>query len=176
MALKIGAKAIDFNLPGVDGKNHSLKEASGKKATVVFFSCNHCPYARAYEDRIVKFFNDYSGQVAMFAINANDEKQYPQDSFGEMRKRAAEKEFKFPYLRDESQQTAKAYGAERTPEFFVFNENLMLVYHGAFDDNWNQPDAVSTEFVRSAAEAVLNGEDMPVEETNAVGCTIKWKP
>ena len=113
--------------------------------------------------------------VQLIAINANDASKYPDDSFEKMKERANEKHFNFPYLRDESQQVARAYGAERTPEVFLFDKAGTLTYHGAIDDNYDQPKAVKVKFLREALDATLNGKVPTKPETQPVGCTIKWK-
>lgn len=174
--LKIGDKALPFTLPGVDGKIHSLAEYSGKNAVAVIFSCNHCPYVRAWEDRIVEIQADYGGRgVQLVAINANDASKYPDDSFERMKERAKEKHFNFPYLQDESQQVARAYGAERTPEIFLFDKAGTFRYHGVIDDNYDDSKAVKVKFLRKALDATLNGKLPATAETKPVGCTIKWK-
>lgn len=175
--LKIGDKAISFKLPGVDDKAHSLDEYAGKNGFAVIFSCNHCPYVRAWEDRMVQIQADYAGKgVQLIAINANDDTKYPDDSFPKMKERAREKKFNFPYLRDETQEIARAYGAERTPEVFLFDKNLVLRYHGAIDDNYDNPTAVKENYLRGALDAMLNGAQPPTSETNPVGCSVKLKP
>jgi len=174
--LRIGAKALPFNLPGVDGTNHSLEGYSGKDAVVVIFSCNHCPYVRAWEDRMVKIQRDYaSSGVQLVAINANDAAKYPEDSFPNMKERAREKHFNFPYLHDERQEVARAYGAERTPEVFLFDKTASLRYHGVIDDNYDDPTAVKVNYLRDALDAVLSGTPPETMETKPVGCSIKWK-
>jgi len=174
--LKIGDRALPFSLPGVDGRNHSLDEYVGKNALVVIFSCNHCPYVRAWEDRMVAIQADYAKRgVQLVAINSNDAKKYPDDSFEMMKVRADEKRFNFPYLRDEAQAVARAYGAERTPEVFLFDRDLTLRYHGAIDDNYDDPTAVKNPYLRAALDAVLSGGKVSEPETRPVGCTIKWK-
>jgi len=174
--LKIGDKAIPFNLSGVDGKNHSLAEYSGKNAVAVIFSCNHCPYVRAWEDRMVQIQEDYDRKgVQLIAINANDASKYPDDCFEKMKERAREKHFNFPYVRDESQQIARAYGAERTPEVFLFDKAGTLRYHGAIDDNYDDQASVKVKFLRNALDAILSGKAPITAETKPVGCTIKWK-
>ena len=174
--LKSGDKALPFNLPGVDGTNHSLREYSEKKAVALVFSCNHCPYVRAWEDRMVEVQADYASRgVQLVAINSNDAVKYPEDSFEKMKERAREKKFNFPYLRDESQEVAKAYGAERTPEVFLFDKNGTLRYHGVIDDNYDDPRAVKIRYLREALDAVLTGTQPKTTETKPVGCTIKWK-
>lgn len=174
--LKIGDKAIAFKLPGVDDKIHSLDEYAGKSSLAVIFSCNHCPYVRAWEDRMVQIQADYASKgVQLVAINANDASKYADDSFPKMKERAREKKFNFPYLHDETQEVARAYGAERTPEVFLFDKNLVLRYHGTIDDNYDNPKAVKEHYFRSALEATLSGKLVSTAETKPVGCTIKWK-
>jgi len=174
--LEIGDRVISFDLPGVDDRPHSYADYSGKRAVVVIFSCNHCPYVRAWEDRMVQIQADYGGKgVQLIAINSNDAAKYPDDSFAKMKERAREKHFNFPYLYDETQELPRAYGAERTPEVFLFDEKETLRYHGTIDDNYDDPSAVKTKYLRNALEAVLDGESPPIAETRPVGCTIKWK-
>jgi len=175
-ALTPGATAVSFSLPGVDGNTYSLSDYSDKNAVVVVFTCNHCPWAQAWEDRINQIQVDYGDKgVQVLAINANDSVSHPGDSFEKMKERAAEKGFKIPYLRDDSQETARAYGAERTPEVFLFDSAGKLQYHGAVDDNGEDPAAVEADYLRDALDAVLAGNSPAVAETPAKGCTIKWK-
>ncbi len=174
--LKIGDRALPFALPGVDGKQHTLEEYADRQALVIIFSCNHCPYVRAWEDRMVQIQADYADQgVQLVAINANDVVKYPADSMEAMIERAREKGFNFPYLQDETQAIARAYGAERTPEVFLFDQQRILCYHGAIDDNYDNPAAVQQHYLRDALEAVLNGTSVLISETPPVGCTVKWK-
>ena len=174
--LKTGDKAISFNLPGIDGANHALAEYSGKNAVAVIFSCNHCPYVRAWEDRMVQIQADYAPKgVQLVAINANDAVKYPEDSFEKMKERAKEKHFNFLYLRDEKQEVARAYGAERTPEVFLFDKAGTLRYHGVIDDNYDNPATVKVKYLRDAMDAVLSGKQPATADTKPVGCTIKWK-
>jgi peroxiredoxin len=174
--LKPGDRAIPFTLPGVDDKQHALADYADKEAVAVIFSCNHCPYVRAWEDRMVQIQADYADKGVQFiAINANDARKYPDDSFPKMKERAREKGFNFPYLYDETQETARAYGAERTPEVFLFDKGGTLRYHGAIDDNYDDPRAVQSHYLRQALDAVLAGQAPPRGETPPVGCTVKWK-
>ena len=174
--LKIGSEAPGFKLPGVDGKEYGLDSFSAKKALVVIFSCNHCPYVQAYEERIKAIQNDYSNKgVAVVAINSNEDKGYPDDSFENMKIRAKEKKFNFPYLRDEEQNAAKAYRASHTPEIFLFDEGRKLAYQGKIDDNWQYPDKVKSQYLRDAIDELLAGKEISVPETYSIGCTIKWK-
>lgn len=176
MPLAIGTTAPDFELPGVDGKNHSLKELADKKAVIVIFSCNHCPYVQAYEERIIEIQKDYAAKgVQVIAINSNEDVNYPEDSFENMKKRAQEKKFNFLYLRDQTQQIARAYGATHTPHIFLFDQERKLRYTGKIDDNWQEPGKVKKRYLREALDAVLNGQTPPEAETHAIGCTIKWR-
>lgn len=176
MPLKIGNKAIPFSLPGVDGQDYSLGDAMDGKGVIVVFSCNHCPYVRAYEDRMIKIQADYGPQgIPMLAINSNDSVKYPADSFDSMKARAQEKGFNFPYLHDETQEVARQYGAERTPEFFLFDSDGTLKYHGALDDNYDDPTAVKKSYLRDAIDALLTNQTPATMNTAPVGCTIKWK-
>jgi peroxiredoxin len=174
--LKIGDRAIPFRLPGVDGTEHALGDYSGRAAVVVMFSCNHCPYVQAWEDRMVQIQSDYASKgVQLVAINANDASKYPEDSFAKMKERARDKKFNFPYLRDESQEVARAYHAERTPEVFLFDKASVLRYHGAIDDNYDDPEQVKAKYLREALDAVLGGTGPRIAETKPIGCSLKWK-
>jgi peroxiredoxin len=174
--LKISDKAIHFALRGVDNQEYSLANYADREAVVVFFSCNHCPYVQAWEDRIIQTQADYADRGVQFiAINANDALKYPDDSFPKMKERSQQKGFNFPYLYDEKQEIANFYGAQNTPEFFVFDKERVLCYHGALDDNFDDPNAVKSQYLRDALDAVLAGQTPTVAETPVVGCTIKWK-
>ena len=174
--VKIGEAALAFELPGVDGKRYSLAGISaGKKATAVVFMCNHCPYVLAWLDRLIGVAAGYVDKGVAFAgINANDPAKYEADSFENMQALAEDRGLPFPYLHDETQEVAAAYGAQRTPEIFLFDANLKLRYHGAPDDNYDEPQA-SVPYLRNALDAVLAGQAPPMVETPPVGCTIKWK-
>lgn len=174
--LEFGSPAPDFNLPGTDSKTWSLASFKDAKALCVVFSCNHCPYVQAYEGRFVALQTELGPRgFQLLAINANDAVEYPEDSFDAMRERAKERGFNFPYLYDESQTVAKAYGAVRTPHVFLFDAERKLAYVGRIDDNWDQPDKVVRHELRDAVEDVLEGRPVKVPETFAVGCSIKWK-
>jgi len=174
--LKIGSQAPDFNLIGVDGKNYSIKSFSDKQALIVIFSCNHCPYVQAYEGRIKQIQNDYRDRgVEVVAINSNEDKGYPEDSFENMKKRSNEQKFNFPYLRDEDQTVARAYDATHTPEIFLFDKEKKLAFHGKIDDNWQEPSKVQNHYLRNALDELLAGKEISVPETFTIGCTIKWK-
>lgn len=174
--LKIGSKIPYFKLKGVDEKEYSLDSFSGKKILVVIFSCNHCPYVQAYENRIIDIKKEFEDKgAAVVAINSNDDSKYPDDSFENMKKRASEKHFNFPYLRDEDQEIAKAFDASHTPEIFVFDEERKLAYHGKIDDNWKDENLIKNRYLRDAIVELLEGEEISVPETFSIGCTIKWK-
>lgn len=177
MTLNIGGKRVPFRLKNVDGRIASSDDlASGKKALAVIFSCNHCPYVQAWEDRMIALGKTYQPKgVAFVLINANDPKKYSEDSFPEMVIRAKAKGYPFPYLHDEDQAIARAYGATRTPEVFLFDAQGVLRYHGRIDDNYENPQAVRSHDFRDALEAVLTGRTPAVADTVPIGCTIKWK-
>ncbi|GAB4299210.1 MAG: thioredoxin family protein [Ignavibacteriaceae bacterium] len=174
--LKIGSKLPFFKLTATDGKIYSTDTFSDKKILIVIFSCNHCPYVKAYEDRIIKIQEDYKNKgVQIVAINSNDDSTYPEDSFENMKKRASEKNFNFPYLRDEDQSVAKAFDATHTPEIFVFDSDRKLAFHGKIDDNWKEPENVQNHYLKNALDELLNDIPVSVPETFTIGCTIKWK-
>ena len=174
--MKTATSAVDFELPGVDGKTYSLASFADAKALVVVFSCNHCPYVQAYEGRMIEIQKDYEARgVRLVAINSNDAIHYPDDSLAEMKGRAKEQGFKFAYLVDESQDVAKAYGATHTPHLFVFGPDRRLAYTGKIDDNWQDPSAVKRRFLRDALDDLLAEKFIREPETHAIGCTIKWK-
>jgi peroxiredoxin len=170
----LGTTAPDFDLPGVDGRRHSLASFDAKPILVVIFSCNHCPYVKAYEDRMVSIQRDYAPKgVQLVAINSNDEKAYPEDSFQEMVKRAKEKGFNFPYLRDETQSVVTAYGAVCTPHVFVFDSKRILRYRGRIDDS-KDPAAVRVSNLRNALDDLTAQAPVRVPDTRPFGCSIKW--
>jgi peroxiredoxin len=172
----LGGIAPDFSLPGTDGKTHSLADFRGAKLLVIAFSCNHCPYVIGSEDRMIKLAADYAPRgVAFVAINSNETDNHPLDSFEHMKQRAAEKRFSFPYLRDEDQSVARAYGALRTPHFYLFDADHKLRYTGRMDNHPKDATLATTYELRDAIEALLVGKKPPVEVTNPIGCNVKWK-
>ncbi len=176
MALNIGDAAPAFSLPGTDGRTHSLDGLSDKSVLVVIFSCNHCPYVQAYEDRLAAVQRDYAERgVQLIAINSNDDVHYPEDSFEQMQARAKARGFNFLYLRDVAQEIARAYGATHTPQLFVFDRARALRYTGKIDDNWQNPKAVTRPYLRDVLDALLSDRDPAESQTHAIGCTIKWK-
>lgn len=178
MTLSIGGGRIPFRLKNVDGGMVSSEEPAGRSAgTALIFSCNHCPYVQAWEDRIISLANVYQPRgVRFLLVNSNDPGRYPEDSFPEMQKRSAARHYPFPYLHDEDQSVARAYGAARTPEIFLFDGSGVLRYHGRVDDNYENPDGVRSHDFRNALEAVVSGRTPVTPETPPVGCTIKWRP
>lgn len=175
--MKIGDKAPTFSLPNVDGTVVSLDDLLRQhKAVAVVFSCNHCPYVRGWEGRMVSIQADYADKgFQLVAVGSNNAATYPEDSFENMKKRHKEQGFNFLYVRDESQAVARAYSAQRTPEVFLLDSAGTIQYHGAIDDNYQEPEAVKRHYLRDALDAVLAGKTPPVVETAPVGCTIKWK-
>ena len=176
LKLKIGDKAVDFSLPGVDGKVYSLNDFKNKKILVIIFMCNHCPYVQAYIERMKAVQNDYGVKgVQVAGINSNDEINYPGDSFEKMIEFNKNRKLNFPYLRDEDQTVASAYGAQCTPECFVFDAERKLRYHGRIDDNYKDENAVKTYDLRNAINALLHNQKVVIELTPAIGCSIKWR-
>lgn len=164
------------NLPGIDGKRYGLSDFSEAPTLVVVFSCNHCPYVQAYEDRIIALQKEFLSQGVRFVvINSNDASEYPDDSFDNMVKRASEKKFNFPFLSDEDQSVARSFGATHTPHLFVFDAERKLAYTGKIDDNWQEPEKVQRQFLREALVALVQNKKPPQAETFAIGCSIKWK-
>ncbi|HEV8340182.1 MAG TPA: thioredoxin family protein [bacterium] len=176
MTLATHESIVSFSLPGTDGKAYSPDSFAGVSALAVIFWCNHCPYVRAWEDRVIALQREYAERGVHFVlINSNDPAKYPEDSFDKMTLRAREKGYPFPYLFDESQTVARGYGATRTPEIFLFDRDRELAYHGAPDDNYDDPAAVAHRYFRDALEAVVAGRTPAPAETPARGCTIKWR-
>jgi peroxiredoxin len=174
--LQLGQKAPEFHLPGVDGKTYSLADFAEAKALIVVFSCNHCPYVIGSEERIKELAGDYAPRgVRLIAINSNETENHPMDSLEHMKERASEKQFGFPYVREESQEVARAYGALRTPHFYVFDAQRKLRYTGRMDDNPRNPGQEKTHELRDALEALLADREPPVAITNPIGCNVKWK-
>lgn len=176
---KIGDIARDFSLKNVDGKNVALADFKNAKGYIVVFTCNHCPFSKAYESRIIGLDKKYASLgYPVIAINPNDVKTVPEDSYDNMVALAKEKNYTFPYLYDESQQIASTYGAARTPHVFVIqkvNGNNVVKYIGAIDNNADDANKVTAKFVENAVDALLAGKEIPLTETKAIGCTIKWK-
>tara|TARA_E500000178_G_scaffold94994_1_gene93986 strand:+ start:243 stop:794 length:552 start_codon:yes stop_codon:yes gene_type:complete len=174
--IKLNEPYINFLLPSTDGNDVSLDMASLGEYKLVIFSCNHCPYAQAWEDRIINIQKKYkSSGLSTIMISSNDAEKYPEDNFTKMKERHSEKKFNFSYLYDETQEVAKMYGAERTPEVFLFNELGLLKYQGTIDDNYEDENNVNKKYLEDAIESLIEGKDPEISSTDPVGCTIKWK-
>jgi peroxiredoxin len=175
MPIAIGEQAPDFRLPAVGGEEHGLA-AGSFAATVVYWTCNHCPYALAWHERMLEVARDYSDRgVRVLAINSNDAERYPADSPEAMAQRVeSEGGWPHPYLHDEEQEVARTWGAERTPDVFVLDDQLRLCYRGAPDADYEDPSQ-GAAWVREALDAVLAGQEPERPETEPVGCTIKWR-
>lgn len=174
---KVGDEAIDFKLKNVDGTTVSLSDYPDAKGFIVIFTCNHCPFSVAYEDRIIALDANFKAKgYPVIAINPNDPEVVPADGFKEMQQRAAEKGFKFPYLLDEGQKVYPIYGATRTPHVYLLNKDgksLKVAYIGAIDDNSQDAEAVSAKYLENAVNALLAGKSPDPDFTKAIGCTIK---
>lgn len=173
--IDVGTAGPGFNLKGVDGQLHSLEDYSEANAVVVVFTCNHCPTAVEYEDRLIQLQKDYADKgVQLVAINPNETDGHPTDSFDHMVRRAKDKGFNFAYLRDETQEIARAYGAMRTPHVFLLDGQGKVAYNGRIDDNPGNPDAVGRHDLREALDEVLAGNPVSVPVTQSIGCNVKW--
>jgi len=172
----VGDKAEDFRLQNVDGRMISLADFPDAKGYIIVFTCNHCPYAQIYEQRIINLHRKFNPKgFPVIAINPNDAEIVPDDSFDEMVKRAAEKRFPYVYLHDSAQNVYPKFGASRTPHVFVLNKEKVVRYIGAIDDNPETPSAVRKKYVENAVEAILRGERPNPDITRAIGCPIKRK-
>ncbi|BCW93155.1 MAG: thioredoxin family protein [Thermoanaerobaculum sp.] len=166
----------NVKMKGVDGKEVTLKELMGAKGLLVIFSCNHCPWVKAWQARMVALGNEYSQKgVGVVAVNSNDVTAYPDDDMEHMIAQAKEHGYRFPYVMDATSDVARAFGATRTPEAFLFDAQGKLVYHGAIDDNAEKPQEVKKTYLADALAAVVAGKPVPVAETKALGCSIKFR-
>ena len=173
---EVGDIAADFTLKNVDGKMVSLGDFKSAKGFIVIFDCNTCPYSKAYSERIIALHKKYAPlEYQVIAINPNDPSKSQGDSFEEMVKVAKKKGYNFPYLADESQSVAKAFGATNTPHVFILTKDLKVSYIGAIDDNARNADAVSKKYVEDVVDAMIAGKPVPFTKTKAIGCSIKWK-
>lgn len=176
MAIKIGDRIPEFNLPATDGKVYTPETLKGENGTVIMFWCNHCPYVIPNQDRIITMQDEYRDKGVNFAaICANNAVSHPADSFENMKKRAEEKGYNFPYIRDEEQDVARTFGAERTPEIFLFDSKGTLTYHGRIDDSPDDLSQARSHDLKNAIDAVLAGGKPSPEKTGTQGCSIKWK-
>jgi len=173
--LAIGDSMPAFSLPATDGMtvdSHMIKDP----VLVVIFTCNHCPYAQAYEERIIELAEEFDEEGVQFVlISSNDASEFPADSFAQMKVKHDELGYPFPYCYDESQDTAQDFGALCTPHCFVFDQDRNLKYKGRIDDNWENPEDTTEHNLYDAIEALVDDKEPPVHEVNAIGCSIKWK-
>ena len=171
---KVGDKAEDFSLKNVDGRMVSLKDYKNAKGYIVIFTCNHCPYAKAYEQRIIELHKKYEPQgFPVIAISPNDPDLYPEDNYEMMQARAKEKNYPFVYLFDDGQKVYPKFGATRTPHVFLLTKDLQVAYIGAIDDNSQDASSVKEKYVENAIAALMKGEKPNPSETRAIGCTIR---
>ncbi len=169
--------APDFSLQGVNGLTYSLSDFKASRVLVVLFICNHCPYVKAIEDRLLETQREFAPYAVQFvAICSNNFVDYPDDTPAELFKRWEEKKYGFPYLVDETQDVAKAYGAVCTPDLYVFDSDRRLAYHGRLDDHWQEPLKVTQRDLADALRALLGGRTPSAEQFPSMGCSIKWHP
>ncbi len=176
---KPGDTVADFSLLNVDGNMVSMQSYKEAKGFIVVFTCNHCPFAKLYQQRLNDMNTTYKALgYPVLAISSNDAEAVPEDNMSEMKKRAKEKHYNFPYLYDQSQSVARAFGAVKTPQAFVIqkvNNKWVLRYYGAIDDNGAEPEKIKNKFVTDAVDALLANKSIAVTNTKSVGCAIKWK-
>jgi len=174
--LKPGDPAPEFALPGVDGRTWKLGDFHDRKLLLVVFWCNHCPYVQAWEGRMIDLGRRYGpAGVGTILINANDAEAYPTDGFEPMVARALEKQYPFPYVRDDTQEVARAYGALVTPHPLLFDADRRLLFQGRIDDNHDHPERVKSRFLDRAIEQALAGHPVRPSELPVLGCTVKWR-
>lgn len=180
--MSLGVSAPTFNLPAANpdetgGRHWSLDDFADADVLAVVFTCNHCPYAVHVEDALIRTANRYASEgVAFVAISSNDPQQYPDDSFESMARRAGEKSYPYPYLFDETQEVARAYGAVCTPDFFVFDADRKLVYRGRFDETRPGMGTATGNDLTAAIDQLLGAGEVTIEQRPSMGCNIKWKP
>jgi peroxiredoxin len=178
-AYQVGDTIMEFKLKNIDGKFKALNDYKSEKGIILIFTCNHCPFSVAYEDRIIALHKKYSGLgFPVVAINPNDDKAYPLDSYENMIERAQEKGFTFDYLHDETQEVAKTFGATNTPHVFIVSNqqsHFKVEYIGAIDDNSYEPQSVKHRHVENAVDQLVKKIPITVTKTKALGCSIKWK-
>lgn len=174
--LSVGWEAPDFELAETNGQKIKLSTYRPKTGILIVFTCNHCPYAQAAWPILLTLAKKYQRKgIEFMAINPNNEKTYPEDSFAEMKKKAAEWQLTFPYLRDETQEIAKKYQAQCTPDIYLLDRNKKLFYHGRVNDNWKDSTRVTRNDLDDALNRLYVGDKPPVEQFPSMGCSIKWK-
>jgi peroxiredoxin len=173
---ELGAPCPDFRLPAVDGKSYGRDDFAGKPVLVVMFICNHCPYVKAVEDRLVRLAQDFEARGVQFVgVCANDAESYPDDAFDKLAARWRERGYGFPYLHDEAQDVARAFGAVCTPDIFVYDQGRKLAYRGRIDDSWKDEGRVTRHELADALEALVAGRRPASEQRPSMGCSIKWR-
>ena len=173
--LQTGDTAPDFELMGIDDKKHSLGDYKDYQGTLVIFMCNHCPYVKAKIEAIKEVHQKFGDKIAVVGINSNDSVKYPDDSFDSMKTVAKEKDMKFDYLVDETQEVAKKYGAMCTPDPFLFNQEGKLIFHGRIDNAMKPEDTATEKTMINNIEKYLSGEKIEKDFDPSIGCSIKWK-
>ena len=172
----LGIGIIDFSLKGIDGKFYSPSDFKDKDILIIIFKCNHCPYVKAVIDRLVSFQKKYKDKkVQLIGINPNDPVTYPEDSFENMKVFAEKHNMNFPYLVDETQESAKQYGAVCTPDIYVYDKERKLRYRGRLDDSWKDEDKITSRDLEKAVELLLDGKEIDFTQIPSMGCSIKWK-
>lgn len=175
-AEELGSPCPDFSLPSVDGKTFSKMDFHKGKPFLVMFICNHCPYVKAIEDRLIALGHSLKSlSIPVVAICSNDEESYPEDSFANLQKRWLEKKYSFPYLHDKSQEVAKVFGAVCTPDFFLYDAQGLLRYRGRLDDSWKEPAKVTRQELLEAAKLLIEDKPLPTNPAPSMGCSIKWR-
>lgn len=175
-SLSLGSPIIPFALPDTNGKTHADTDYTDRQVLVVIFMCNHCPYVQAVHSRLTALQAQYDqNDVQFIGINANDWDNYPDDSPEMMKQTIQDWGINFPYLYDETQETARAYQAQCTPDIYVFDADRTLAYHGRIDDNWKDPSQVTKQELKAAIDALLEGNQPSDEQYPTIGCSIKWR-
>lgn len=172
---EIGQSCPDFTLPAMDGKTYSLKDFTNGEPLVIMFICNHCPYVKAIEDRLITLGHDLKlKNINVVAICSNDEISYPDDSFENLKARFFEKDYSFTYLHDKTQKVAQTFGAVCTPDYFVYDKNVKLAYRGRLDDSWKEPEKVTKRELYEAVLKLKSAQALTEPQTPSMGCSIKW--
>lgn len=173
---ELGTPCPDFTLPGVDGKTYSRKDFQNGKPMLVMFICNHCPYVKAIEDRLIQLGADLQAlEVHTVGICSNDSSEHPEDHFENLARRAKEKNYTFKYLHDESQDVARRFGAVCTPDFFLYDSKGLLAYRGRLDDSWKEPSRVTRRELFEAVQSLLKNQQLEEKQIPSMGCNIKWR-
>jgi len=174
--ISLGTPCPDFDLPAMDGKQYQRDDFKDRKVLLVMFICNHCPYVKAVESRLIELQREYKAQsVQLVGICSNDPTDYPEDSFANLQRSWREKNYGFPYLHDLEQNVARAFGAVCTPEFFVYGPDRKLAYHGRLDDNWQDSRAVKRRELKEAVDRLLTDQEPDPDQIPSMGCSIKWR-